>query len=293
MDSIALIILNYNSYDDTVNCVEHLIAFNESCRIIIVDNCSPDGSGDKLVERYGDTAGVDVLISDTNRGYGAGNNIGIRYAADRYRPRFIGILNPDVVIPEKQVLIRMKEILDTHPECGMVGAVIDDGSATPNYNYSAWPITSVGRFVCKQSLFTGRYRRPFEGRKLGDELYKVDCVAGCFFIARMSCMEKIGFFDENVFLYNEEDILGFKFKKAGYDVCLASDLRYFHNHKRASTEGETLSSKVRATGASYDSAAYVCRTYYEGKGLIRLFLIEMINRVYLFCAFIKNRLTGK
>ena len=59
---------------------------------------------------------------------------------------------------------------------------------------------------------------------------KVYSVAGCCFIIRTNIFKKIGYFDENVFLYGEELILGEKLYQKGYEVYFIPSLRVYHNH---------------------------------------------------------------
>lgn len=288
---LALIVLNYNSYDDTCRCVDSIIAFGEDFHIVIVDNASPDGSGGRLKDHYSDITQVSVLMSEHNGGYGAGNNIGIQYAENHLSCDKVAILNPDVVIPSAGVLWAMICVLEDHPDIGIVGATIMNRDGSFNLNYSAWNLAPVGGFVEKQSLRTKRYDRPFSGYDYAPGIARIDCVAGCFFMARLSCMKKIGYFDENIFLYNEEDVIGIKCKAAGFHTVLLLDQYYYHDHREPDKRSLTFREKIGATSASYESARYVCRTYYGGSGLLRLALIEAVNRIILALSYIKGRLT--
>jgi GT2 family glycosyltransferase len=178
---LALIILNYDSYPDTKACVDALLAFDEPFHIVIVDNASTDGSGARLHERYDAEKRVDVTDAPSNSGYSAGNNLGIRFAADRYEIDYVGILNPDVRIPDKEVLRALTEVIDNNEKCALAGAAIEGRDGVLNLNLSAWPVAQVGDFVNKQSLFTRRYKVAFDGNPIAPGLYKTGCVAGCFF----------------------------------------------------------------------------------------------------------------
>mgnify|MGYP001048890872 CR=1 FL=1 len=78
---IGIIILNYNSYDDTINCVNSIFNFSNEKRffkIYVVDNASIDESGDMLVKKYNNYSNISVILNSKNTGYAHGNNIRIK-----------------------------------------------------------------------------------------------------------------------------------------------------------------------------------------------------------------------
>ena len=97
---ICFLILNYITYDETVKCVESI--FNnidtKNFDIVIVDNCSPDKSGEKLVNRYINNSNIHVLLNKDNIGFLAGNNVGYIYARNKLNSEFIVMLNSDTFL---------------------------------------------------------------------------------------------------------------------------------------------------------------------------------------------------
>ena len=71
MKNIAVVILNYNTFDDTVVCVDSIKKFTKQVayKIYIVDNASPDKSGEQLLAKYTSDSSVAVLRSDVNKGF--------------------------------------------------------------------------------------------------------------------------------------------------------------------------------------------------------------------------------
>ena len=98
---IAFVILHYQALDETFHCVES-IKWNVEGekRIIIVDNDSPNGSGEKIKTRYESDSQVNVIISEKNEGFAKGNNLGYQ-AARKRKPDFIVVLNSDTLIEQK------------------------------------------------------------------------------------------------------------------------------------------------------------------------------------------------
>lgn len=87
-DDLTVVIVSYNSYEVITECMEAFIT-NASSRIVIVDNASPDQSGQRLQERY---PNVEVVQLEQNVGYGRAAN----YAFARASTNFVLLLNPDV-----------------------------------------------------------------------------------------------------------------------------------------------------------------------------------------------------
>lgn len=124
---------------------------------------------------------------------------------------------------------------------------------------------------------------------IGEGLARVECVAGCFFLAKVSCLDAVGFLDENVFLYNEENILGIRCRQNGFMEVLATDLFYRHNHAKIRRD-LSFREKIRATHFSYQSRKYLCKTYYRSKGLLMIWLVERLNKIWLAFAYIKHNI---
>lgn len=95
---ICYVILHYQAIDETINCVNSIFD-NNSCdvKIIIIDNASPNKSGDLLYEKYFNDERIVVIKNEENLGFAKGNNIGYKKAKG-YNPSFIVVLNSDVVL---------------------------------------------------------------------------------------------------------------------------------------------------------------------------------------------------
>ena len=73
----AIILLNYNDYKTVIEYINLIKNYNAIDRIVIVDNCSPDGSYEILKKYESDK--ISVIQTDKNKGYAYGNNYGIHY----------------------------------------------------------------------------------------------------------------------------------------------------------------------------------------------------------------------
>ena len=97
---ISIIILNYNSSSDCRECVADLKRQEGvELDIVIVDNCSPREGEQDAIRQLCANDGCTFIQAKDNRGYNAGNNIGLRYAADRGY-KYALIANPDMRFPQ-------------------------------------------------------------------------------------------------------------------------------------------------------------------------------------------------
>lgn len=293
MNDLAVIVLNYKSYNDSERCLKQLLSFQGCFHIILVDNQSPDDSFKRLKECFKENFIVDFIQTERNGGYSAGNNFGIKYAIEKYQVNTIAILNPDVFIPKYEVLKVMKEKLYTDDSYAIIGGSVIDAGNQYVPILSAWDIPSKMKLVFNHSLFRNRKRDVPTMKIIGEKLAQVECVAGCFFMAKVSHLQKLGFLDENVFLYNEENILGIKCKEAGLKEVLALDQFYYHIHKRNEKQNITFKQKMQTTKNAYISRCYLCKKYYRSKGLFLLGIVEFFNKVYLFLSYIKKKVIRK
>ncbi|MBG9367201.1 glycosyltransferase family 2 protein [Streptococcus sp. NLN64] len=289
MNDLALVVLNYNNFDDTIKCVDQLNSFDDSFRIIVVDNYSTNESVQVLRKSFAEYANVDIILSEKNGGYSYGNNLGIKYAINKYKSKYIGILNPDVIIPSVVVFDELLETLEKNPNIAMVGGSVIENELFSPYK-SGWNIPTSKEVVLDRLLVLSNRRDPTY-LMMNEKYAKVDCIVGCFFIIKTDIFEKIGLFDESVFLYNEENILGIKLKKLGYESVIVANQFYYHNHDFSNDKNKSLSSKIAALKVRFKSRKYLITTYYSKMLVPFLFLVELINCTQITLGHFKNKIT--
>ncbi len=102
----GFVILHYNSVEDTKKCVDSiqkkLSDFN--VEIVIVDNFSPNKSGEELVNLYKNEEHISVIINGSNLGFAKGNNIGFKFAKSELNCDFICMMNNDTEILQKDFI---------------------------------------------------------------------------------------------------------------------------------------------------------------------------------------------
>lgn len=219
MKSVSIIIVTYNSEKDIFDCVRSIQEYADiplsEIELIVVDNNSlePDKMFMELRNLWGDDI---VLIKNScNGGYGQGNNVGIRRAS----APVILIMNPDV---------RLASPFFKKPL-----AAFTNNENLIMYGMKQWytpTMPSQSSFCCTQML-NGYLRSCIEALSNRVEWYIPSLMyfSGSCFYVRKDKFEEIGLFDEDFFMYGEENDIHYKFKRQfGAHFHYDKSLRYLH-----------------------------------------------------------------
>lgn len=112
MFKVAFVILHYMTYEDTVECIESILTnvTYTNYEIVVIDNASPNSTGNELKAKYQDFSNITVILNKENLGFAKGNNIGYRYARDNLECNFIALINNDTIIIQKDFIDKMLEV---------------------------------------------------------------------------------------------------------------------------------------------------------------------------------------
>lgn len=97
---IGFVLLHFQVEEETIKCIDSIKRnVSTQYRIVIVDNKSPNGSGEKLLRKYYSDRDVEVILSDCNLGFARGNNLG--YKELRKDCDYIVVMNNDVELTQQ------------------------------------------------------------------------------------------------------------------------------------------------------------------------------------------------
>lgn len=225
MDKIAVIILNYKTWKETLEEVEtvHKVCGVNYKNIIIVDNNSQNESVEKFKEDS--SKGYKLLISKENCGYAAGNNIGLKYAF-KQGYKYAWILNNDIIIEDKNVLNKMVDIFKKDDQIAVVNPDI--------YDPNGYMFNRDSKRPNIFDLTVGAVGYKKRGRAIVDlggygYVYRPQ---GCCMLLDLYKVQQIGYMDEKTFLYCEEIILAERLRKGGYKSANLLNARVIHNHSK-------------------------------------------------------------
>ena len=276
---IGIVILNYNSAADTIQCVHEIQKnTNRPYDIYIVDNASKDDSLNELRNVFDENIAVTIMAAEQNGGYSTGNNVGLRKAFSD-GCLYAAIVNPDIRIWQN-ALDFMAETLDEHANLAVVGGKI----LTPTgelgmlnmqpYTLKELLLSVSGKLSRIAKLFGIKLEKSEYDETKGNPQIFNGPVHGCCFVARMDVLQTIGYFDERFFLNFEENVLWYKYSKLGYLSAIQAKAVVTH---MCST---TIMAKGNAfqTRCLYESAVRYL-VYYQGLRGVKLRLTTCILKL--------------
>lgn len=291
MKKIAAIILNYNSSADCFKCVSHLKhQQGVKLKMVIVDNCSrPEET--EAAERLAQEQGCTFIASRENRGYNAGNNIGLRYAAG-LGFEYALIANPDMEFPQTDYVSRLAAEMQQRPDVVVVGSdiVTPEGIHQNPRKYDKCVWTDSFNWL------TAIMKRSRITRDLPDWIENPgeshDCrgLNGCCFLIRMDFVKQIGFFDEGVFLFGEESILSYQVAVNGLKMHYLASVQALHNHRKSKEPVSAFCLKHWKHSRIYYVKKYTNYPWY-GK-LVAIFSIHLYFLSLSLSNTIKSKLNG-
>lgn len=211
MKSVCIVILNYNNYEDTIECINSVKDIEyKNYEIVVIDNCSSNDSVAELKKKFNDT--IVLIENDKNLGYAGGNNVGLKYAYD-YGFEYVCILNNDTVV-KKDFLSKCVEYLEVNKEVAFVGPIV--------LEYTNDIVqSSGGRVLVKK----GSMEQINTGKKRDEIECEIDCdyISGACMVFKTKLLQSQGYIPENYFLFYEETEWCYRVKKNGYrNVCINS-----------------------------------------------------------------------
>ena len=175
-DALAVVILNLNRSNDTLECVRSVQGSRiENTRILVVDNGSARNDFDRLSSNLRND--VELMRLSENIGVSAAWNVAIRYLRSELDPKYVLLLNNDTIV-ESTTMGELVEFLQWNSSAGAVGP----------------------RVV----TYTKPHELQYHHLK-GTTVPTVDySLSGCALMIRMNVFDCIGLFDQDYFVYSEE-----------------------------------------------------------------------------------------
>ncbi|PMP81833.1 MAG: hypothetical protein C0175_04715 [Caldisericum exile] len=248
----AVIVLNWNKPEMTIECLESLQTMEGEYDIFVVDNGSDKDKRDKLIDEMKkrnatilteqtindfklddkDDQLLLLILLDKNYGYAKGNNYGLRLA-HRLGYKYSLISNNDVKIIDRNVLVELIKGIESDPKYAWAGPRVigpDGKEQEPKAD------EKISKYFFEEGIFYPIYFLFFRNKVHNKQAdirrgyLEPFWISGCFMLLKNEAMYEVNFFDENTFLYVEELILSEKFKRLGFHLKHVSSISVFHNH---------------------------------------------------------------
>lgn len=268
-DSIAIIIVTYNSRPEIDACLASLVGHTAPfpTTVTVVDNQSSDGTADHVRQNW---PAVTVIEAGGNRGFATANNLGIRATDSEY----VLLMNPDTVAPPGaiQTLVRG---LAAHPEAAIAGARLLGPTGFPELSWGP-PIGPWNEL--KQKLFSGLYHRKVRRivrkvDKLSRTAREVAWVSGACMVIRRADLDAVGLLDERFFMYTEDVDLCTQMRARGRAVLYVAGAEVLHYRGRSAARNPQVEQLYQRSHIAYYEKhrpfwAPVLRAYLKARGKV-------------------------
>ncbi len=219
MISLSIIIVSYNNLDVLIGCLDSIIDMNDigdKLEVIVVEQSSTPNIYNYVKKTYPKV----ITIKTDNQGFGSGNNRGAEIA----RGKYLLFLNPDTILIEPICQFAINKF-KTNPNLGLFGVQLLDAQRQKSCSFDCivpYGLTAKILFYCcyKLNVF------------VETKMY----IQGADLFVRADLFNKIGRFDENIFMYCEESDLCLRIINAGYCTSFDSEKEIIHLQGACSSE---------------------------------------------------------
>lgn len=222
---VIIILVNWNSYEDTAECLHSLFSLSYSnYKIIVVDNASSGNDTELFEKEFGEK--IVLIKHQSNSGFAGGNNIGIIRAL-KEGADYVFLLNNDTTV-EPDFLDKLVYQAENDTTAGIL---------TPLINYYSAP----SKVWCAGGSIVAFKGSGFpEGENQDQKVYRdkryVTFASGCGLLIRREVLEKVGLLDESYFLYLEDTDYCMRTIRAGYKILFVPESRIYHKVNRTTAK---------------------------------------------------------
>lgn len=289
---IFIVVLNWNSAEDTIHCVKSVLNLNKikDVTIVICDNDSKQESYEEIKNFVLDQTNISNLIiseneisnyknsnykivlikNEKNYGYAGGNNRGVRFALNQEAMQYVWILNNDTEVASDS-LDYLIEKFESNKKYGVVGSKLVKFE-------NRTKVQGIGGIINPRFCTT---------KEIGSELLvdqeineleyekKIDFVIGASMIFSRYCLESVGLLCEDYFLYYEEIDICNRIKQKGLNFGVASRSIVYHKHGASTGKGKN---EIADQCAVLNRLAIAKKFYPKYLLTVRLSLIVVILR---------------
>lgn len=237
---VGFVILCYGKYDMVIDCIEKLQRLDgiEQCKIVLVDNCSPDNTGEIIKKRYAGVDNIHVILNDTNLGFAKGNNVGYDYASESCDT--LVVMNSDVFIEQKDFIHKLYRTVESEGSAIIAPDIIGNlkGHINP-YMTSGFRFTlavksllinSIAIVLLKSGInyFRWRHKKADVKPKVEEKMHGIFPHGSCIIYTPLWTKNERQAFYPGTFLFCEEAFLFEYAKKKKYDILYTPELSVFH-----------------------------------------------------------------
>ena len=226
---VSIIIVSYNTKELTKKAIQTVIDKTEGIEyeIIVIDNDSKDGSVEELQKTFQDK--ITIIKSKENLGFGRANNLGIKQSKGKY----IFLLNSDTELINNAIKI-FYDYMEENKQVGVCGGNIYNINNEPATSYCMYKKSITSYIYWRIIQITSKIFAIFNKKKFycnfnySNKIKEVGYISGADMFIRKEALNKVGLFDEKIFMYGEDIDLNFRIKDSGYLIKSIPQAKIFH-----------------------------------------------------------------
>ena len=289
MNKVSIIILNYNTFALTSNCIRSVIEMTKGTHyeIVLVDNASTECQADLFLQEF---PSVKLVKNSVNSGFADGNNKGIEVATGEY----LLLLNSDTIFQEDSITKAIQTIA-VNKTIGVLGCrmIYPDGKlqyTARRYRSISWELFDLFRFIPMLMPYKVRSRRMMGKYFKHDSVMECDWVNGAFFLLPKTIIEKLPQkkLDDRFFMYGEDQLWCEQIKNIGYKILFYPGTTIIHINSGSTDLSKQL--RLRKTMMKHELEImklrkgrgiyyYVFRFLFVGKEATRNFIKSVLFRM--------------
>lgn len=289
---VSVIIINYNTFSLTADCIRSVIAFTRGMEyeIVLVDNASSECDPGKFLELF---PSITLVRSPRNGGFADGNNQGIAASTGD----IILLLNSDTILGEDSISLSARFLLE-HPGT----AVVSCRMTYPNgriqhtarrFRSISWELLDLFRFIPMMMPYPKRAARMLGKYFRHDADLECDWLNGAFFMFQKSLLRELPGYklDDRFFMYGEDQLWCEQFKNLGFRNRFYAGTCIIHINSGSSLINRQL--QLRKTMMKHELAIMAAR---KGRGLyyfIFMLIYTSKERARNMVKWIWYKLSGK
>ena len=304
----GIVILNYNNFSDTINCIKSVYEHcaDQNPLIVVVDNGSKNDSiaqissflhensySYNIANNYQETnldTGLIIIQTNENLGYAKGNNVGIRFLLNQEIDNIL-VLNNDILLTSN-IITPLAHYLDSQPEIGLISPLLMKDEK--NIDYNCCKNSPSNKTLLVESLrflklpgtkkfIDEKYLLKTNPELINQQLVYCDIVSGACIMAKAATWEKLNGFDENTFLYYEENILFEKLKRINSKSALLTTVQAIHLGAQATKK--IINTKILRI--ELNSLLYYLKTYRDIR-IVEIALIKFFRLLQIYLLSTNN-----
>lgn len=245
------------NYDLTISCIKGMRKHEINDSILVVDNKSSNESFAVLTRELTKENNVYVIQSEKNGGYSYGNNRGLMWGRDKGYTYF-AIINPDISIEDKNFFKKLIALLEKDQNIAIASGIQVYSNRVFGQFLNYWRRPMVVRGIFDHCFLDFFIKPSIPDITVNKDYGYVDVVSGCCFLIRSDIIDEIGYLDEGVFLFYEENILSTKIHSRGLREAICLNAYFYHNHVTGKT---SLKKRMKEKRVQIQSRRYYYRNY--------------------------------